>query len=278
VRYRLLVAMPFVAVAALWAALALVPAARHTTLYSVEVELAKCAALVGCAVAATRFGRGDYLRTAWLLFGQCYLFILGNDIFLRAGLGIVADRPWAPLTSSIVIFVANVGQLVGVIMIARVWRVAGFELAGSPSVRLAVRIGAFVIAVVAAGNLTLMSAREFAHGQTASLVDVFSSVADIVSFALIAPFLLTAIALRGGSLVWTWALLTLSMFGWLLFDTTLSFASLLPGADVVTRVSESARLLACTFGLAAGLAQRLAVGGVAMPAVATAATAADAQG
>ena len=117
-RYRLLVAMPFVAVAALWAALALVPAARHTTLYGVEVELAKCAALVGCAVAATRFGRGDYLRTAWLLFGQCYLFILGNDIFLRAGLGIVADRPWAPLTSSIVIFVANLGQLVGVTMIA----------------------------------------------------------------------------------------------------------------------------------------------------------------
>lgn len=277
-KFRLLVAIPFIALAALWIALALVPEAHRATLYQIEVELAKSAAFIGCAVAATRFGRGDYLRTAWLLFAQCYFLILCNDIFLRDGIGIMANRSWAPLTSNIVIFLANLGQLLGVVMIARVWRVAGFELAGSPSVRLVVRIGAFVVALVAAGNLTVMSAREFAHGQTASLVNLFSSMADIVSFALIAPFLLTAIALRGGRLVWTWALLTLSMFGWLLFDTTLSFATFLPSADAVTRVSESARLLACTFGLAAGLAQRLAVGGVAAQSVAMTAAAADAQG
>jgi hypothetical protein len=264
VKYRLLVAFPFVSLALLWIALAAVPVAQHAAVYRVEIELAKTAALVGCAAAALRFSNGDYLRTAWLLLGQCYLLILCNDVFFRAGMGVVADRPWAPMAGGIVIFVANAGQLVGTVMIARVWRVAGFELAGSPLVRRAVQIAAIAIAVVAAGWLGVTSAREVAHGQTASLVDLFSSVADIVSFALIAPFLLTAIAFRGGSLGWTWAMLTASSLGWLLFDAALSFGPWLSSnADGVLRAQESARLLACSFGLSAGLAQRMAVRGAA---------------
>lgn len=263
-KYRVLVVVPFVAVVALWLALALAPAAQHEAIFRIEIELAKSAALFGCAAAALRFANGDYLRTAWLLFAQCYLLILANDVFLRAGMGAFADRPWAPLTSGLVIFVANAGQLVGTVMIARVWRVAGFELAGSPMVRRAVQGAAIAIAVVAAGWLCVTSAREVAHGQTASLVDLFSSMADIVSFALIAPFLLTAIAFRGGSLGWTWALLTLSLLGWLAFDATVSFGPWLSSsAAAVQKVSESTRLLACGFGMTAGLAQRMALRGAA---------------
>ena len=259
-KYRLLVVISFVAVALFWIALALVPVANHAAVFRVEVELAKTAALVGCAAAAVRFGRGDYLRNAWLLLGQCYGLILVNDVFLREGTGALGHESWAPVTSGIVIFVANVGQLVGTVMIARVWRVAGFELAGSPMVRRAVVLVAVAIALVSAGQLVVTSAREMAHGQTGASVDLFSSIADIISFSLIAPFLLTAIAFRGGSLGWTWALLTASLFGWLLFDATLSFgAAISANADAVKRVSESARLLACGFGMAAGLAQRMAV-------------------
>jgi hypothetical protein len=263
-KYRLLLAVPFLAVGLLWIALVVTPASQHAALFRVEIELAKTAALVGCAAAALRFAHGDYLRTAWLLFAQCYLLILGNDVFLRAGMGVAAERPWAPIASGIVIFIANAGQLVGTVMIARVWRVAGFELAGSPLVRRAVQLAAIAIAVVAAGWLCVTSAREVAQGQTASLVDLFSSLADIVSFALIAPFLLTAIAFRGGSLGWTWALLTLSLFGWLAFDATVSFGAWLSSsAAAVQKVSESTRLMACAFGLTAGLAQRMAVRGAA---------------
>lgn len=251
-KYRLLIAVPFLALAAFLVALAAAPLADRALVFRVEVELAKSAALFGCAAAALRFGRGDYLRSAWLLLGQCYLLILVNDVFFRAGLGVAGDRPWAPTASGAIVFVANAGQLVGTVMIARVWRVAGFELAGSPAVRRAVVIASVAIALVAAGDLVFTSARAVAHGDKVALVDLFSSVADIVSFALIAPFLLTAIAFRGGSLGWTWALLTASLFGWLLFDAALSF-----GAS--RGVSESIRLLACTFGMAAGLAQRMAV-------------------
>jgi hypothetical protein len=264
VKYRLLLALPVFALVLFWIALAVVPVAQHAAVYRVEIELAKSAALFGCAAAALRFARGDYLRTAWLLLGQCYLLILCNDLFLRAGMGILADRSWAPLASGILILVANAGTLVGTVMIARVWRVAGFELAGSPLVRRAVQVAAIAIALVSAGWLAVVSTREVAHGQTASLVDLFSSLADIVSFALIAPFLLTAIAFRGGTLGWTWALLTLSLFGWLAFDATLSFGALLSSnGDAVKKISESTRLFACMFGMTAGLAQRMAVRGAA---------------
>jgi hypothetical protein len=145
-------------------------------------------------------------------------------------------------------------------MVARVWRVAGFELAGSPLVRRAVVVAMVAIALASAGDLVYTSGRAVGHGQMASLPDFFSSIADIASFVLIAPFLLTAIALRGGSLSWTWGLFTASLLGWLLFDAALSFGTIVAtNGDAVRRVSESARLIACTFGMSAGLAQRMAV-------------------
>jgi hypothetical protein len=267
--------MPFATLAAFWIALALVPAAQHPALYGSEIELAKLAAFVGCAAAAFRFQRGDYLRTGWLLQAQCYLLILLNDVLFRGGMGVFGNEPWAPMAGGVTVLVANAGQLVGTVWIARVWRVAGFDLAGSPVVRRAVVVGAVAIALVSGGWLVVTSARAVAHGQTASLVDLFSSIADIGSFALIAPLVLTAIALRGGSLGWTWGLFTASLFGWLLFDATLSFASVVASnADAVKRVEESVRLLACTFGMAAGLAQRVAVrGATAAPLVTQAAQA-----
>jgi hypothetical protein len=245
VKYRLLVAVP------------IVPVADHAALYRIEVELAKLAALVGCAAAGLGFARGDYLRTAWLLLAQCYLLILANDL-LFSGNGAFAHASWTPLASGVVILVANAGQLAGTVMIARVWRVAGFELAGSPAVRRAVVAAALTFALVAAGDLAYTSVRQVVHGQTAALIDVFSSIADIIGFSLIAPFVLTAVAFRGGSLGWTWALLSASMCGWLLFDASVSFGAVFStNADGVVRTQETARLLACGFGMSAGLAQRL---------------------
>lgn len=260
-KYRLLFALPLVALVALLVALAIVPAQNHPLVYRVDVEAAKTLALIGCAAAALRFAPGDYLRTAWLLQAQCYFLILVNDVFFRAGMGVVSQSSWAPSASAATVLVANAGQLVGTVMIARVWRVAGFELAGSRSVRALVLAGAVLVALGAGGGLLVSSVRDAMHSTPGALGDLFSTVADMISFSLIAPFLLTAIALRGGTLAWTWTLFTASLFGWLLFDATLSYGAQLFAAAATTKmVTEACRLLACTFGLAAGLAQRMAVG------------------
>ena len=257
-RYRSLVLFPFAAAAALVAVLLLVPAGAHAAVFRVEIELAKGCALAGCALAALRFGRRDYLRIAWLLLAACYLLILGNDLFFRAGL--FAGRPWSAAASGAVVLLANASQLVGTVMIARVWRVAGFDLAGSPRVQQLVRLGAVGFALLTAGYLLFTSARAVAGGNTVAVVDLVSSIGDIVSFSLIAPFLLTALALRGGSLGWTWGLLTASLVGWLLFDAALAYAPWVLDAGGTQALSEVFRLLACTFALGAGVAQRWAVG------------------
>jgi hypothetical protein len=265
VKYRSLVIIPFVALALLFLALALVPEADRDHLYRVEIELAKLAGLVGSAAAAMRFSRGDYLRMAWWLQAQCYFFIIVNDVIFRAHMGVLSQYAWAPMAGGIIVLVANIGQLVGGFMIARVWRVAGFEPAGAAWVRHAVQIGAVVIAIASAGPTTVLSFREVMHGDTASLVGLFSSFADIVSFALIAPFLLTAIGFSGGSLAWTWGLLTASLFGWLFFNATMTIGPwLVANPAMLKECIEGFRLLACMFGMTAGFAQRFAVAGVPM--------------
>jgi hypothetical protein len=263
VKFRSLVAIPFLALVALWVALALAGDAHRAGVFHVEVEVAKLAALIGCAAAALRFAPGDYLRTAWLLQAQCYLFIILTDVLFRAGIGVWGDRSWAPIAGGLVVLVANIGQLVGTWMLARVWRVAGFDLAGSRAVRIAVLLGVIGVAVAAGAPLSITGFRAVMAGDMAALVDVASTVADVISFSLMGPFLLTAIALRGGSLAWTWGLFTASLGGWLLFDAFGSYGASLSWSPAATETaSESCRLLACMFGLSSGLAQRFAVRGL----------------
>src|SRR5205823_853860 len=146
---RWLAFAPFLALPIFWIALAAGGDAHRATVMRVDIELAKSAALIGCAAAALRFASGDYLRTAWLLQAQCYLLILATDMLFRHGIGVFGDRPWASVTGGVVILVGNVGQLVGTMMLARVWRVAGFDLAGSRAVRAAVQVGAIAVAFAA---------------------------------------------------------------------------------------------------------------------------------
>jgi len=255
VKYRMLLLLPVFAAVALVGALALTPTADHARVYLIEVELAKASSLFGCMLAALRFGRGDYLRRAWLLQAQCYLLILAKDLLQHT----FTPSPRIAIASGLLILVGNAGQLVGTVMIARVWRVAGFDLASSTAKRIVVGL-AVVIGIVAGGYMSLTSLRSVLSGNLTDIVHFVSSVADIVSFALIAPFLITAIALRGGSLAWTWTLLTASLLGWLLFDATLSFAPLfMSSAAHVHVLSELFRVAACAFGMGAGIAQRWAI-------------------
>jgi len=68
------------------------------------------------------------------------------------------------------------------------------------------------------------------------------------------PVLVTAIAMRGGLLVWPWTLLTVSSIAWLFFDAVqLLPASMIPVSDLGTVMAAT---LTCG---AAGLAHRWAV-------------------
>jgi hypothetical protein len=80
---------------------------------------------------------------------------------------------------------------------------------------------------------------------------------DIFCFSLLGPMFLTALALRGGVLVWTWTLLTLSGLTWLCVDGAATF---LPTVGVTEPTSQAAyetlRCVANAFLGMAGLYQR----------------------
>src|SRR5262249_59047068 len=91
-----------------------------------------------------------------------------------------------------------------------VWSVAGVRTCAFPM------LGRLVAA--AAGPAVLRSAGPLLQGDLSRAAGVFSALGDMVSLWLIAPLLLTALALRGGLFGWPFALLTTSYVAWLGYD------------------------------------------------------------
>jgi hypothetical protein len=258
-RYRVLIFVPLVIVAVYIAGCLIIGTgpARLVFMRS-EIETVKALALIGCWSAAFRFDRKDYLRWAWLLSGFCYFFILVRDaVFIRHLLG--QGRGIDYLEGG-VIMIANMSSIIGTWLLARAWTVAGLEPPGTIVGRRAIMAFAIVISFAIAGPAVYTDIRNLVTGTPVSLVGVASNFGDIVSFCLIAPVLLTAMALRGGSLVWPWGLMTASMLGWLCYDGAQLIGNWLTTDAVMVRtISDAFRSFACLFGCAAGIAQRWAM-------------------
>jgi hypothetical protein len=226
----------------------------HPVFLRAEIELVKLASLGGFLAAALAFRGGEYLRRAWLLSGGCMAFLLLRDVTLI---------PWfesLPLPLEAVrgglVVAANAFQVVGMLLLARAWRVAGLEPPVTRARRLGLYLAAALVALAIAGPAVLQNLRALVGGELGSLVFTASGLGDIVSMVLIAPLLLTALSLRGGLLGWPWWLLTASMLGWLLYDAALvALPAWGAGERIIRTVSEAFRALGGMYGLTAGVAQ-----------------------
>jgi hypothetical protein len=201
------------------------------------------------------------MRRAWALNGWCYLLLLSKDL---------ASHVAAPDTmvlgmrligvEGLAVFLANMSSVVGTAFLARAWATAGLELPGTKAARFGMMLAGAVIAVGISGSDLLADSRVLLSGDVSSAHSVASDLGDIFGLALIAPVLLTAIAMRGGVLTWPWALLTASLIFWLLYDAVSIIEHMLPGHEVAVHVvRETARALACATECAAGFAQRRVV-------------------
>lgn len=197
--------------------------------------------------AALSFGRGDYLRKAWLVNAANY-FILG--VTGPAG-NVQGGFVWVSIALLVNVLGVSTNVLFG-----RAYRVAGVELGGSRARKLAIVATAAALALVMAGYPIIAALIRVSHGQT-GFVELFSSVGDVLALVFIAPVLMTALALRGGLLVWPWALLAGSGVAWLLFDAV-SLLSLVPGIspDLIRIWPELWQLVAGFMAIAAALTQR----------------------
>lgn len=254
-RFRWLIAIPLGSAIVLSIAFLLVGPDR-AGLYRADVAICQALGFWGCLAAALIFDSGDYLRRAWVLQMICYGLIFAGDLTLTTG--VFSNRSWAPLANGILTLTANASAMGGTFFLARTARVAGIQMPGSDVTRHVLSAIALAIALAAGGPAAIVSARQVLHGDQGGIMFFASCIGDIFCFAMIAPLLLTTIAMRGGLLAWPWGFMTASGLAWLTYDGVQTLAPILLGisAEKARPVLEVARCLACTCAFSAGLAQR----------------------
>jgi len=260
-RYRFLVVFPL-----LWGAgfllgdALLYGSAAYPLFLRIEVELVKGLALAGSLAAAFALERGDYLRRAWIFIAGCMALLLLRDLTLAPAVIEALAGPRRDLLRGVLVVAANLSQVVGTWMLARVGRMAGLGVPVTRGSRLGVTVLAVLLAAIFAGPGVVASGRRVMEGDVLALTSCASALGDMISLCLIAPLLLTALSLRGGLIGWTWTLLTASYVAWLLYDALLVLGpSVGLGPRGARTGSELFRALGCGFGFTAGLAQRAVV-------------------
>jgi hypothetical protein len=154
---------------------------------------------------------------------------------------------------------ANASAVVGMVIFGRVYRTADLTLPGSPLTRrlwtaVAVAVASLILVPALFADVAQIRLGDY-HG----MAGVASDLGDLICFSVVVPILLTALALRGGLLVWPWALLTACQLGWLLYDV--AGATHFFDRPTARVLEELFRTLACTSAMAAGIAQAWAVRG-----------------
>jgi hypothetical protein len=262
-RFHVLVVLPLV-----WGVLFLAldgvffGGAQYMTFLRTEVETVKVLTLVGSWAAALAFERGAYQRRAWFLIGLCMALLLTRDLTLLPFFRRFDPRSLA-VAAGLLVALANLSQVIGTWMLARTWKVAQLALPGSVAAQWATVALVGVVAAAAAGPGVIRNGGLLLRGDFTRAAGVFSSLGDVFSLWLIAPLLLTALALRGGLFGWPFALLTTSYVAWLVYDVVFVLGPDLGlSARGARTLSELFRALGCLFGFSAGLAQRWVVGRV----------------
>jgi len=191
----------------------------------------------------------EYFGRVWTLFCGSYLILAASEIARR----VVPDSAIA----NALVIAANVALVVAYWMMARALHTAGLQYYGSRTNKILFVSLAFLLAAALcfgafAGELASIRSAAPDWG------GIVSTLADFITFLLIAPLLLTTMALRGGQLFWIFAMLAVGTFGWMVNQgaaTILHAASLDP-------LIRSGRMfgfaLACFFISGAAVAQWLA--------------------
>ena len=259
-RYRVLAVLPIAWALAIGIA-ALASGRAMEDVLVAQNEIGKALALAGCATAALAFERGDYLRRAWSLSALCFLLLLIGDASGAHRIAAALSAHEIGAAQGACAILANASAVVGTWMLARAWSIAGFDddenAAKSRRIRYAI---AALVSLAITGWPIVHDVHELLAGQIDAVVSLASDFGDMISLALVAPLMQTALAMRGGLLRWPWGFLTASGVAWIAYDAASGVVDALnvaPGLGLVG--SESLRALATGYMLVAGIAQRLTV-------------------
>jgi hypothetical protein len=222
---------------------------------------ARVIALIGSLIGMFCFKPGEYLRKAWAFLAFSYILFIASSVLFGAH----GSLPSTSVIRLLLVGAGNVSAVIGIWLLARTWHSAGLEYSGSLAFSLSVTISGIALAILMAGPSVVGGLEAIVVGMETdmALTNMISCFADLISLAMVAPMLLTALALRGGPLFWTWFFLFSNLFGWLLFDAVFAWGPDLGMSEAtVSSASHTFRILACLLLLLAGLSQRFVIQGV----------------
>ncbi|MGZ5445734.1 MAG: hypothetical protein ACXW5U_32445 [Thermoanaerobaculia bacterium] len=207
---------------------------------------------LAAAFAAHKFGWwGEYVGRAWTLFFIEYAVLTASEVLRRA-------LPDASLARSIAVVVANLAGIGAYVLMARSLSAAGLEFYGSRTKKvLAITLALAVAVALCYGPI--VAAFEALGSDGSNVGSLVSPVADVITFVLVAPLLLTVIALRGGQVFWMFALLTAGTVGWMVNQGAATLLSMIGSSENAIRTGRMTGFaMACFLIAAAALTQWLA--------------------
>jgi len=178
-------------------------------LYRGSVRIAWLAAvMIATAAVAARFRWwSDYLGRVWTLLFIEYLCLIVSESVRRFAPGA------APLGRGAVV-IGNLAGIVAFWLLARSLHAAGLHYAGTRATKVAFFAISTVLAALLVLEPSLREIRRLLAG-AGELDRTVSVLADLITFILVAPLLLTALSFRGGRLFGIYALLTAGTIGWM---------------------------------------------------------------
>jgi hypothetical protein len=255
-RRSLLFAAPFAAFAGVIAlALSVAPAERWPII-DATIRGLKVVALFGCLVGALAFPPGTRMFRSFGRFAGAYAILVVRDAVLHRNLVIDVDTTAARWIELVLIVAANGLAASGAWVMARTGAASGLPLPGTAASRSALRAIAIGVAIaITMPTLWLEGSAAVTEGGPKPLMGLTNALGDAVTISLIAPALLTALALGDAPVSQAWTLLTWSLAGWLCYDATFSISGRVPGYGEELRVlAEGFRGLATIGAAAAGIA------------------------
>lgn len=200
---------------------------------------------VATAAAAAQFRWwGDYMGRVWSLLFVEYLCLTVSETIRR----FVPNA--APVGRGAVV-IGNLAGIAAFWLLARSLHAAGLHYGGTRTAKL----GFFTLGALLAAVLVLEPSLHEIQRLLAGTGEVdrtVSVLADLVTFILVAPLLLTALSFRGGRLFGVYALLTAGTTGWMINQgsgTVLTFLGM-AGATRAGQMFGFAMACACIAGAA----------------------------
>jgi hypothetical protein len=247
---RRYLAIPAVGVLALIVTFVVLDDPHRVQLFRYDHVVFKIIATVATLAAALHFSTRDYMFYAWSALVVNYGVLAGRDVLTLLGQMNTAGRHAC-------VIVANVAQVVAMLLFARAYRAAGLEYDGKASTRRLGIVLGILVAIAISAYPAYTSFKTMQAGNPEGVTYLVSSLGDLLALSLIVPVLLTALSLRGGRLAWPWTMLVIANLGWLVFDVLASIEEAAGGAALeMVLAKQCMRAIGCLGVASAALAQR----------------------